>query len=107
MVDAMSHLLIQTFNAVCESLSYDDSINHIIEGKNYKLAPPYLRELPSELIQHEKEYTEKALPIQTKIVFHLLWTTFRMSYYFGWLQGLRKSSHMPHRKLTKSLFFKR
>ena len=99
----MSHLLIQTFSVLLDNptVAVGNGKSFFAMGQ-FKLAPPYLRKLPGELVQHEREYAKRSLSLQTKAVFHFLWITFRVSYYFGWREACRSTYLMPHRKISNS-----
>lgn len=99
----MSHLLIQTFSSILEASPVGADEVCISAKVKYKLAPPYLCKLPGELVQHEKEYSGRAFSIPTKLTFHFLWITFRVSYFLGWRKALR-TSLMPHRNFSRKSF---
>ena len=94
----MSHLLIQIINDVATSIvqPLGNQLSSVA-GARYRLAPPYLRELPQELGQHELEYRSNSYDLRTRAVLHTLWIAFRVSYYFGWHEGDRTTANLRHR----------
>jgi hypothetical protein len=68
-----------------------------------ELSPPYLRELPMELIQHEREYRIVEFSSVSRITMHSLWILFRICYHLGWKKAERDSLNMPHLKLQERM----
>ncbi len=64
-----------------------------------ELTPPYLREVPREMMANESEYRKGGYPTRTRIVLHLLWIIFRISYHAGWFSATRAGESMPHLRL--------
>lgn len=63
------------------------------------LGPPFLWELPYELLVNDECYRRTGRPLRARLRLHGSWIVFRLAYYSGWRSGRRASDLAPHLRL--------